>query len=51
MVAEHHPLPEFREVGVAVAAAHLVGHIIYGLVVGMILGGMNLISILAPPSA
>ena len=50
MVAEHHPLPEFREVGVGVAAAHLVGHIIYGLVVGMILGAMNLISVLAPPS-
>jgi hypothetical protein len=42
VVAEHHPLPEFREVGVGVAAAHLVGHIIYGLVVGMILGAMNL---------
>jgi hypothetical protein len=50
MVAEHHPLPEFREVGVGVAAAHLVGHIIYGLVLGMILGAMNLISVLAPAS-
>jgi hypothetical protein len=50
MVAEHHPLPEFREVGVGVATAHLVGHIIYGLVVGMIIGGINLTSVLAPPS-
>jgi hypothetical protein len=50
MVAEHHPLPEFREVGVGVAAAHLVGHIIYGLVVGMILGGMNWVSVVAPQS-
>jgi len=37
-VAEHHPLEKFREAGSEVAIAHLVGHIIYGLVVGTLVG-------------
>jgi len=37
-VAEHHPLPEFRDAGLGVAVAHLVGHVVYGALVGMIIG-------------
>lgn len=37
-VAEHHPLEEFRDAGVEVAVAHLVGHVFYGVVVGLTIG-------------
>jgi len=37
-VAEHHPLEEFREAGFAVAFAHFVGHMIYGALVGAVIG-------------
>lgn len=37
-VAEHHPIPQFREAGMGVAVAHLLGHVMYGLGVGLILG-------------
>jgi hypothetical protein len=37
-VAEHHPLERFREAGLEVAIAHLVGHVVYGLIVGAIAG-------------
>ena len=37
-VAESHPLPEFREAGFSVAVAHWFGHIIYGLMVGAVIG-------------
>ena len=37
-VAEHHPLEQFREAGFEVAIAHLAGHIIYGLIVGTMVG-------------
>jgi hypothetical protein len=36
LVAEHHPLPEFREAGFAVAVVHVVGHVIYGALVGLV---------------
>ena len=42
-VAEHHPLPEFREVGFGVAVAHVVGHVIYGALVGLTLGVFSLL--------
>ncbi len=35
-VAEHHPLERFREAGFEVAIAHLVGHVVYGLIVGAV---------------
>ena len=35
-VAEHHPLERFREAGFTVAAAHLFGHMVYGLMIGII---------------
>jgi uncharacterized membrane protein YagU involved in acid resistance len=38
LVAEHHPLEQFREAGSEVAIAHLAGHIIYGLIVGTLVG-------------
>ena len=36
MVAENHPLPEFRKAGVGVVLSHVVGHIFYGLTVGLV---------------
>ncbi len=38
MVAEHHPLEQFRTAGAEVAIAHMVGHIVYGLIVGLVIG-------------
>ena len=37
-VAEHHPLEQFQKAGSEVAVAHLAGHIIYGLIVGAVIG-------------
>jgi uncharacterized membrane protein YagU involved in acid resistance len=37
-VAEHHPLPQFREGGIDVALAHLFGHVVYGVLVGAVVG-------------
>jgi hypothetical protein len=42
-VAEHHPLPEFREAGFGVAVAHIVGHVVYGALVGLVIGIAGLI--------
>ncbi len=38
MVAEHHPIERFRNAGFEVAIAHFVGHVIYGLLVGLVVG-------------
>ena len=38
VVAEHHPKESFRNAGLEVALAHLGGHIVYGLFVGLIAG-------------
>ncbi|MCI0454478.1 MAG: hypothetical protein L0Y68_05735 [Candidatus Dadabacteria bacterium] len=38
LVAEHHPLEQFQKAGSEVAVAHMVGHIIYGLIVGAVIG-------------
>ena len=37
-VAEHHPLEQFRNAGLEVAVAHFVGHVVYGLIVGTVIG-------------
>ncbi|NDE16654.1 hypothetical protein EBZ80_17155 [bacterium] len=34
-VAEHHPIDRFREAGFRVALVHIVAHVIFGAVVGM----------------
>lgn len=38
IVAERHPLVEFREAGLAVGLVHFVGHVVYGAVVGFVVG-------------
>jgi hypothetical protein len=38
MVAEHHPLEQYRSAGFEVAIAHLAGHVIYGILVGLVVG-------------
>ncbi|MCH7547947.1 MAG: hypothetical protein IH969_00150 [Candidatus Krumholzibacteriota bacterium] len=43
VVAENHPLEEFREARVEVAAAHVVGHVAYGIGVGLT------VTLLMPP--
>lgn len=43
LVAENHPLEQFQKAGSEVVVAHMVGHIIYGLIVGAMIGitGIN----------
>jgi uncharacterized membrane protein YagU involved in acid resistance len=38
VVAERHPLPKFRNAGFEVAVAHVLGHVAYGLGVGVTMG-------------
>ncbi|MGE5353641.1 MAG: hypothetical protein ACM3P0_16260 [Acidobacteriota bacterium] len=38
VVAEHHPLEKYRNPGIQVAVAHFVAHVLYGLVVGIMVG-------------
>ena len=38
VVAEQHPLEEFNEATLAIGLAHLVGHVAYGGVVGLVVG-------------
>ena len=38
VIAEHHPVEKFKNAGLGVAAGHVGGHIIYGLVLGAIYG-------------
>lgn len=38
VVADRHPLEEFNEAGLAIGLAHLVGHVVYGGVVGIVVG-------------
>lgn len=41
-VAEHHPLESFRKAGFTVAAAHVFGHVVYGLAIGVIFNATNI---------
>lgn len=44
-VAQYHPLEQFRAFKPEDTAAHVLGHLAYGLVVGLILGyGMNFVA-------
>jgi len=36
-VAEHHPIERFQRAGLGVAVSHVIGHIVYGLTVGVVL--------------
>jgi hypothetical protein len=36
VVAEQHPLEEFNEAGLAIGLSHILGHVVYGAVVGLI---------------
>jgi len=38
VVAEQHPLAEFNEAGLAIGLSHIVGHVAYGAVVGLVIG-------------
>lgn len=38
VVAEHHPMEQFRRAGVGVALLHLAAHVVYGGVVGWCVG-------------
>ena len=38
VVAEHHPLEEFREADLVVGLGHFAGHVAYGAVVGAVVG-------------
>lgn len=37
-VAENHPLPQFQTAGFSVAVAHWFGHLVYGTVIGIVIG-------------
>ena len=41
IVAEHHPLERFRQVGFGVALTHVIGHVVYGLVLGALVGYLS----------
>ena len=36
VVAERHPLEEFNDAGLAIGLSHIVGHVVYGGVVGLV---------------
>lgn len=38
VVAEQHPLEEFSEAGLAIGLSHIVGHVAFGLMVGLVVG-------------
>jgi hypothetical protein len=42
VVAEHHPIERFRDAGFGVALSHLLGHVAYGMGVGVVLGLLGL---------
>lgn len=37
-VAEHHPLEQFRKAGMEVAVVHFAGHVLYGILIGTVVG-------------
>lgn len=40
IVSEQHPLPEFRGADFAIGLSHLIGHMAFGLVVGLVVGAI-----------
>jgi hypothetical protein len=41
LVAEHHPVPRFRQAGFAVAGVHFFAHLVYGTLVGAVVGAVG----------
>jgi hypothetical protein len=41
VVAEQHPLQEFNEAGLAIGLSHILGHVAYGAVVGLVVALMS----------
>lgn len=37
LVSQNHPLEEFRRAGIGVAFAHLLAHVVFGLLVGLVI--------------
>jgi len=37
VVADQHPLEEFRNVSMSIAVTHFIGHVVYGAVVGLVI--------------
>lgn len=42
LVAEHHPVPRFQQAGMSVAVTHIAAHVVYGLVLGVAVGWLEL---------
>lgn len=40
IIAEHHPLEEFRNTDHRIVAFHLLGHVVYGMLIGAVVGWM-----------
>lgn len=38
VVADQHPLAEFNEAGLAIGLSHILGHVVYGAIVGFVVG-------------
>lgn len=38
VVAEQHPLEEFQDAGFAIGLSHILGHVAFGIVVGLVVG-------------
>jgi hypothetical protein len=38
VIAEHHPLEEFREADLAIGLSHFAGHVAYGGAAGLAIG-------------
>ena len=38
VLAERHPLEEFTDAGLAIGLSHILGHVAYGAVVGLVIG-------------
>ncbi len=45
LVAESHPLEEFKQASIPVAFAHALAHVIYGALVGFVIGLSGLVSL------
>lgn len=49
ILAEHHPVEQFQEADFEVAVAHILGHVVYGLLMGLIFGILRAIGVDVSP--